>query len=114
MTDDLEDQLGQWATRRPCAGGTPPLLFTQALAEIVRLREDRETLLEALAHYGNPDSYFAVAVFPDRPAGWFADDLDDDHGHGHYDRPMHGSLARKTIQEVLTDKELEAILGEQS
>lgn len=55
------------------------------------------TLFDALVEYGNPEFYHAVTIVADQPAGSFADDLDDNHAHPDYNRPMPGKLARETI-----------------
>lgn len=73
---------------------------SRAIEFIEEALEARKALLDlayALDRYGDPESYFAVAVIPDRPSGWFANDYDDqdivpDMG------PRHGALARKIIQ----------------
>lgn len=69
--------------------------------------EDLEWLLataEELSHtvgfYANPDSYFAILIMPDRPAGSFADDFSyADHlaEYSEYDRQMPGKRARQTL-----------------
>lgn len=49
-------------------------------------------LAKALDQYGDPESYFAIAIVPDRPSGWFADDVSDtDIGY------RHGKLARSVL-----------------
>ncbi len=55
-------------------------------------------LMDALVFYADPENYHAIAIFPDRPAGAFGDDYDDEHGHPDYDRPMHGSKARAALR----------------
>jgi hypothetical protein len=57
-------------------------------------------LIEALAFYADPDSYFAIGFLSDRPCGEFMDDFSDDHGFNQYDRAMPGKLARKTLLEI--------------
>jgi len=62
---------------------------------------NRETTLddalEVLRFYADPESYFAVAVIPDRPAGEFADDIGCVIGpHGDHDH-RHGRKARKLL-----------------
>jgi hypothetical protein len=53
-------------------------------------------LVNTLRDYADPDAYFAITILPDRPAGWFADDVDE--GHPGYDRPMPGRAARRAIE----------------
>ncbi len=60
------------------------------------LEEQVEKLTEALAFYGDPDSYFAVAVRGDSPCGEFAYDLSEIDGTW---RP--GKRARETLVELL-------------
>lgn len=55
------------------------------------------TLADALRGYADPDAYFAIAMLPDRPAGWFADDMGCCIGpHGDHDH-RHGRAARKAL-----------------
>jgi len=63
-------------------------------------RQKIQKLKDALYFYADPDSYFAIGFFPDRPCGEFMDDFDDKHGFTNYDRPMPGKLARETLLEV--------------
>lgn len=49
---------------------------------------DAQKATEALEFYANPESYWAIFIVPDRPAGLFADDvgcvlLDEEHDHRH-------------------------------
>lgn len=70
-----------------------------ASTRLQRLQRIRE-LEDALFFYADPDSYFAIAVWPDRPAGAFADDFSDaDHlaEWSPYERPMPGARAREAL-----------------
>lgn len=67
-------------------------------ARLARVLAAHEQVMHALLFYGDPENYHAIAVWADRPAGAFADDYDDEHGHPDYDRPMHGSRARAAIK----------------
>jgi hypothetical protein len=53
-------------------------------------------MLETLAFYADPDSYFAIAFFSDKPCGEFMDDFDEEYNQElcTYDRPMPGKRAR--------------------
>lgn len=66
-----------------------------AVKRIADLIVERDKLFEALLQYADPESYHAVAMLVDRPAGWFADDFDG--GHEGYDRPMPGKHAREVV-----------------
>ena len=55
-------------------------------------------LIEGLGFYADPDSYFAVAILADRPAGEFADDFGPDDEFPDYGRPMPGKLARDALR----------------
>lgn len=57
-------------------------------------------LHDALREYANPEFYFAIAIIPDRPAGGFADDLDDEHGCLELPGFRPGKLARETLAEA--------------
>lgn len=65
--------------------------------DLARVLAAHEQVLHALAFYADPENYHAILIVPDRPAGAFADDFDDEHGHPEYDRPMHGSQARAAL-----------------
>jgi hypothetical protein len=54
-------------------------------------------LIDALRFYATAQTYHAVTVLVDRPAGEFADDFSDDHGDEYYERAMPGKLARETL-----------------
>jgi hypothetical protein len=71
-----------------------------AAGEIKQYREAMGRFYIALAMYANPESYHAIAFAVDRPAGEFADDFEEDHGHSFYNRPMPGKLARQAMAEV--------------
>lgn len=76
-------------------------------------RHDRALILaiETLALYADPESYHAIAMFCDRPSGWFADDVSKTD-HPHYDRKMHGAAARKAlakIQKLVTPNPLKTL-----
>ena len=60
-------------------------------------------LWEALQEYGDPDFYRAVAFMADRPAGGFADDLDESYSNLAYNRPMPGKLARETMENAIAE-----------
>lgn len=57
-------------------------------------------LIDALRFYASAETYHAVMIVADHPAGDFADDLSDDHGNQYYDRPMPGKLARETLSRL--------------
>jgi hypothetical protein len=71
------------------------LKINSIYTEVGRIQD----LEEALEFYADPDSYFAVGFFIDRPAGGFADDFSDDHD-GDYERPMAGKLAREVLSHI--------------
>lgn len=55
-------------------------------------------LVEALAFYGEPENYHAVAFWFDPPCGEFKDDFSEDHGHPDYNRAMPGAKAREVLR----------------
>lgn len=71
-----------------------------ARSEIEKYKRALGLALDALAVYGDPESYHAIAFLVDRPAGEFADDFERKHGHPDYDRPMPGKLARATFRKL--------------
>jgi hypothetical protein len=54
-------------------------------------------LIDALRFYATAQTYHAVTVLADRPAGEFAEDFSEDHGDKYYNRAMPGKLARETL-----------------
>lgn len=65
-------------------------------------------ICEALQQYADPESYFAISVLADRPAGWFADDFSTiswtlDNGDVLWERACPGELARATIRRMISD-----------
>ena len=63
-------------------------------------QEKIEKLADALWFYADPDTYFAIGFFSDKPCGEFIDDFSDDHGFNQYDRAMPGKLARQVLKET--------------
>ena len=61
-------------------------------------------LVTAVTFYANPDTYFAIGFFPDKPCGGFLDDFSEDHGSENYDRAMPGKLARQTLSEIVLSR----------
>jgi hypothetical protein len=71
--------------------------LTAAYQHIAALEEERDRLATALAFYADPDTYFAMTIFADAPAGAFMEDFDEEHGSD-YDRPMPGKCARAALE----------------
>jgi hypothetical protein len=59
-----------------------------------------EVLAEALKFYANPETYFALLVIPDHPAGEFFEDESDDHQHPQLGGPRYGKRARAGLREA--------------
>lgn len=57
-------------------------------------------LAEALSFYGSPETYHAMLIYTDPPAGAFAEDFSDDHDDPYYKREMPGKLAREVLASV--------------
>lgn len=72
------------------AASPPPCASVCSVAEI-------SELVDALRFYASAQTYHAVTVLADHPAGDFADDFSQDHGDEYYDRAMPGKLARETL-----------------
>ena len=69
-----------------------------ALKELdTEFAKETADLVEALHFYADPESYHAIGLMIDRPAGGFADDFSFDHGHKEYDREMPGKMAREVL-----------------
>ena len=61
---------------------------------------ERDRLREALSFYADPDTYFAIGFFPDRPCGELMDDFGtavDEHG---FERTVPGKRARALLNET--------------
>lgn len=75
--------------------------YPDNICEIQSLRVGYAELNEALQFYADPNSYFAIGVFADRPAGEFADDFSDADDWPTvdfpYERPMPGARARAAL-----------------
>ncbi len=63
--------------------------------ELSRYRRALGDAIEALQLYADVESYHAVVVMADRPAGAFADDFSYDKGYG---RKMPGKAARRALR----------------
>jgi hypothetical protein len=65
-------------------------------------KEESLQLVEALAFYGDPKTYFAIGLFPDPPCGPFIDDINDTGTSlGH--KP--GKRAREVLAMIAAAKE---------
>ena len=53
--------------------------------------------IEVLSLYAHPESYHAIWLLVDRPAGWFADDFGYDKN---YRRKMPGREARRALVKI--------------
>ena len=68
-------------------------------AEVAKYKHLCGILHDALAFYANPETYHAIMIVSDRPAGGFASDLDLSHGHPDYaHRRMPGTAARAALK----------------
>jgi hypothetical protein len=68
-------------------------------ADLVAQLAAFEQVLSALAFYAEPDTYFAIAIWPDPPCGDFMQDFS---GHGNPDYPdgdqRPGMRAREALR----------------
>lgn len=64
-----------------------------------RLETALVVAINALECYADPESYHAIMILPDRPAGWFADDIGA-HKHPNYNRKMPGVRARRALEKI--------------
>ena len=71
----------------------------KAEAEIERYKRALGVAVDALRVYADEESYHAITVFIDRPAGTFADDFSRVKG-SEYRRPMPGKAARAALREL--------------
>jgi hypothetical protein len=71
-------------------------LWANATPEEMHVVPESE-LADALKFYADADTYFAMFIYPDRPAGLFADDVGCCIGpHGDHDH-RHGRRARQAM-----------------
>lgn len=68
-------------------------------AERIKYQRALGVAIDALNMYAAEESYHAIAVMIDRPAGAFADDFALVKG-SEYRRPMPGKTARKALQKL--------------
>ena len=77
------------------------MLLEQRVAELTRergtLQAQLAVVVQALEFYADPETYHACTFMFDRPTGGFDKDMEQEHGHPDYDRPMPGKLARHTL-----------------
>lgn len=69
------------------------------LSQLEKYKKALEIAVDALILYADPSSYHAILIMPDRPSGWFADDL----GlvpYSLYNRKMHGKKARAALDKM--------------
>lgn len=71
------------------------------MKDVERIKYERAlgVAIDALKLYAAEESYHAVAVIIDRPAGAFADDFEQVRG-SEYRRPMPGKAARKALRKL--------------
>ena len=62
---------------------------------------DAKPIIDALWFYGDPGTYFAVAVWGDPPTGGFDEDIDDDFHSDSINRAVPGKLARSQLRSLL-------------
>jgi hypothetical protein len=67
--------------------------------EIERYKKALGIALDALQVYADPETYYAIAIMADRPAGDFADDFSKVPGSW-YNRPMPGKTARAAFAKL--------------
>lgn len=67
--------------------------------EVERYKRALGIALDALQVYANPETYHAIAILADRPAGDFADDFSR-VPESDYDRPMPGKAARAAFKKL--------------
>lgn len=91
-----------WVVKAFAGRGEQELMDTDPA--IARLSTDEmKTLVDALRFYANAESYHAVTIIADRPAGEFADDMSADHGDEYYTRAMPGKTARAALKKCGID-----------
>jgi hypothetical protein len=59
-----------------------------------------EEIIDVLFFYADPETYHGVAFYNDLPTGGWETDLEEDHGHPDYDRPMPGKRARALLKRL--------------
>lgn len=77
-----------------------PIVFDGASLDKKTLVNHLNELSEALAFYGDPETYHAIAFLPDPPCGEFMEDFGDNDD---YDYPKPGKLARDTYKSLYSE-----------
>ena len=69
----------------------------EANNQIVQLKAKVAAAERVLQFYADPETYHACTFLFDPPTGGFDEDMDTEHGHPNYDRPMPGKMARQAL-----------------
>ena len=99
---ELEAEVGQWKEANSrnrelvdqFKGPAASTAYWITKAKAAKAREVK--LREALEFYADPDTYFAVSIISDPPAGDIVRDFSAVPGND-YDRPMPGKRARAAL-----------------
>ena len=73
--------------------------MSESVASMAALKAENRRLRKALEFYADPETYFAIGFFPDRPCGSFMKDFSSvptPWGHGTRKKP--GKRARKALE----------------
>jgi hypothetical protein len=87
-----------------CACQREPQTQSERIAELEQQLSQEmlksAKLREALEFYADPNSYFAILMWPDRPCGEFMDDISDADSWSDFpfNREMHGKRARAALE----------------
>lgn len=60
-----------------CRGLIREIRAIEAALGYIGMAETHELMLQTVDFYANPESYFAIGFFPDRPCGDFIDDFSE-------------------------------------
>lgn len=72
---------------------------THPAIDMSKRKRALEIAIDTLELYADPESYRAIMVMADHPAGWFADDVGPEVDKI-FKRKMHGREARKALAKI--------------
>lgn len=62
--------------------------------------EEVALMLETLLFYAEPDTYFAIGFWPDRPCGELMDDFSETQDQNGFDKVVPGKRARELFDKL--------------
>ena len=75
-------------------GRNGSVAIRKLISALEAAQEEAAGLRKTLEFYANPDTYFAIGLFPDAPCGSFVDDLEEIEGMARPGKRARQALAR--------------------